>query len=98
VVEPALMTTLPNILDASKILEMPEALIEEIGSESEKRRTERDALRSKLEIFERSSIICQIYVKSTGSDSRGHHVRENNIADRDIEHNTAPKSPNGEAK
>nr|POE74764.1 interferon-induced gtp-binding protein mx2 [Quercus suber] len=64
-IEPALLTDLPDILDAPTVLEMPKTLIEAIGGESEERRAEREILKAKLVVFDRSSRICRTYAKTT---------------------------------
>ena len=61
------MSRLPTILDPSKILTMSEDLIEAIGGESDARKTMRESLQGKLDVFKRSSIICKIY-----SDTAAH--------------------------
>jgi hypothetical protein len=55
------MCRLPKIFDPSRILEMPESLIEAIGGESEERRVLRGSLQAKLDIFAKSSMICKMY-------------------------------------
>jgi hypothetical protein len=65
VIEPAIMTHLPRIFDPSKILQMPEDLIEAIGGESDARKALRETLQAKLDVFTRSSRICKIYSDGT---------------------------------
>ncbi|KAK6441315.1 hypothetical protein LTR95_002458 [Oleoguttula sp. CCFEE 5521] len=69
--EPAVLSRLPNILDSSRILEMPDQLIEAIGGESEARKRRRESLQAKLEVFSRSSIICKVYSDKTVHDDFG---------------------------
>lgn len=69
IIEPALLTVLPDILDPSRILEMSEATVEAIGGESDERRSQREILKAKLEVFDRSSLICRMYAKNAPNET-----------------------------
>jgi hypothetical protein len=62
VVEPSILTGLPKLLDSTKILEMPSDLIEAIGGESSETTKLRESLQSKMDVLNRSSLICRVYM------------------------------------
>lgn len=69
VIEPAIMLPLPKLLDSSRILEMPDELIEAVGGESAARTEQRKSLQGKLQIFRRSNLICRLYAERTANGS-----------------------------
>ena len=90
VVEPSILTGLPKLFDATKILEMPSDLIEAIGGESSETTKLRDCLQSKMDVLSRSSLICRVYMdkaSETDEDS-GTRTREGSIRTR----NSTPAS------
>ena len=75
VVEPSILTGLPKLFDATKILEMPSDLIEAIGGESSETIKLRECLQSKMDVLSRSSLICRVYMDKTGETDQNSGTR-----------------------
>ncbi|EMC97245.1 hypothetical protein BAUCODRAFT_444961 [Baudoinia panamericana UAMH 10762] len=60
VIEPTILTALPTLLDAPTILAMSTQQIEAIGGESPTRTAIRRTLQAKLEVLDRSNLICNV--------------------------------------
>ncbi|KAF2716113.1 vacuolar sorting protein [Polychaeton citri CBS 116435] len=63
VIEPAILTRLPKLLDSTKILGMSDDVVDTIGGESASRTALRETLQAKLDVFDRSSLICKVYAE-----------------------------------
>jgi len=83
VIEPSILTPLPRILDSTKILQMPDDLIESIGGESIARMRFREALQAKLDILNRSNLICKVYAEKVAEtkDSSPNDASEGSVVD-----------------
>jgi hypothetical protein len=64
VIEPVIFLQLPKLLDPSDILKMTQADMDSITEESDARKLYRETLQSKLDILNRSSLLCKLYLEN----------------------------------
>nr|POF13789.1 interferon-induced gtp-binding protein mx2 [Quercus suber] len=93
VIEPTVLTRLPNLFDATRVLQMSDELIGKIGGESTARSIHRQSLQTKLEVFSRSALICKVYAEKALDGENEIHRRaessEGSLVDVAADHEEA---------